>query len=97
VPIIVEFYDRLARTLGGPILAVAWGTGRIALPLAEAGHEVVAADRSNAMLAIARRKLAALPAAIQEHVTFINQQMSELNLGRRFGLVLCLLARSSIS
>jgi ubiquinone/menaquinone biosynthesis C-methylase UbiE len=87
VPIMVEFYDRLARTLGGPILAVACGTGRIALPLAEAGHEMVGADRSNAMLAVARRKLAALPAAVQERVTFINQDMSALNLDRRFGLV----------
>jgi ubiquinone/menaquinone biosynthesis C-methylase UbiE len=85
---VVSFYERLARRLGGPVLEVACGTGRIALPLAQAGLNVAGVDRSEAMLAIARRKLAALPAAIQARVTLVNQDMSALNLDRRFGLVL---------
>jgi hypothetical protein len=39
------------------------------------------------MLAIARRKLAALPASVQERLTLVNQDISALNLGRRFGFV----------
>jgi len=84
---IVAFYERLARQLGGPILELACGTGRIALPLAQAGLTVVGVDRSDAMLAMARRKLATLPVAVQERVTFLNQDMSALALGRRFALV----------
>ncbi|HEY2617191.1 MAG TPA: hypothetical protein VGI78_07625, partial [Acetobacteraceae bacterium] len=34
------FYAQLARETGGPVLEVACGTGRIALPLAERGFEV---------------------------------------------------------
>ena len=39
------------------------------------------------MLAIARRKLAALPAPVQGRLTLVNQDMRALNLGRRFGFV----------
>jgi ubiquinone/menaquinone biosynthesis C-methylase UbiE len=84
---IVAFYERLARKVGGPVLEVACGTGRIALPLAQAGLTVAGVDRSEAMLAIAGGKLATLPAAVQERLTLLNQDMSELNLDRRFGLV----------
>ena len=54
---VVAFYDRVAREVGGPILELACGTGRIALPLAKAGLHVTGVDRSEAMLTIARRKL----------------------------------------
>jgi ubiquinone/menaquinone biosynthesis C-methylase UbiE len=83
----VAFYDRIAREVGGDILELACGTGRIALPLAQAGLHVTGVDRSEAMLTIARRKLAALSASLQERLTLVNQDMSALNLGRRFGFV----------
>src|SRR5262249_5227553 len=84
---IVAFYERLARSLPGRILEVACGTGRIALPLAQAGINIVGVDRSEAMLAIARRKLAALPGSVQQSITLLNQDMSTLALDQRFGLV----------
>jgi ubiquinone/menaquinone biosynthesis C-methylase UbiE len=83
----VAFYDRVAREVGGPILELACGTGRIALPLAKAGLRVTGVDRSEAMLIIARCKLAALPASVQERLGLVNQDMSTLNLGRRFDFV----------
>jgi SAM-dependent methyltransferase len=83
----VQFYQRVAREVGGAVLELACGTGRIALPLAAAGLEVMGVDRSEAMLTIARRKLAALPAAVQRRVTLVHQDMSALDLGRRFGFV----------
>jgi ubiquinone/menaquinone biosynthesis C-methylase UbiE len=52
----VPFYLRQARKTGGPILELACGTGRIAIPLARAGFEVVGLDKSRAMLRIARAK-----------------------------------------
>lgn len=83
----MAFDERAAGEVGGPILELACGTGRIALPLAKAGLHVTGVDRSEAMLTIARRKLAALPALVQERLTLVNQDMSALNLGRRFGFV----------
>ena len=55
----LEFWLPFAAEHGGPILEVGAGTGRIALPLARAGHAVTALDPSPAMLAIARRRAAA--------------------------------------
>jgi len=83
----VAFYDRVAREVGGDILDLACGAGRIALPLAKAGLHVTGVDRSEAMLTIARRKLAALAASVQEQVTLVNQDISALNLGRHFGFI----------
>jgi SAM-dependent methyltransferase len=54
----VELYLALAQRTGGPILEVAVGTGRVALPLAAAGHEVVGVDIDPAMLDRARRRAA---------------------------------------
>ena len=55
----LDFWLPFAAEHGGPILEVGAGTGRIALPLARAGHAVTALDPSPAMLAIARRRAAA--------------------------------------
>jgi ubiquinone/menaquinone biosynthesis C-methylase UbiE len=82
----VAFYERVARETGGRILEVACGTGRIALPLASAGFHVTGVDRSGAMLSIARRKLAAASAPVQERISFVHQDMTALDLGQRFGL-----------
>jgi SAM-dependent methyltransferase len=82
------FYERLARQTGGPALELGCGTGRIALALAEAGLPVTGVDLSEGMLTIARRKLAQLPLSVQERLTLINQDMTTLELGRRFGCVL---------
>jgi SAM-dependent methyltransferase len=84
----VAFYERAAREVGGPVLELACGTGRVALPLAKAGLQVTGVDRSEAMLTIARRKLAALPASVRERLNLVNQDMSALNLDRDFGLIL---------
>lgn len=81
----IGFYERLARATGGPVLELACGTGRIALARADAGLEITGVDISEGMLSVARRKAAARPASVQQRLTLVQQDMSELNLGRRFG------------
>ena len=51
----VEFYVEEALASGGPVVELAVGTGRIAVPIAEARIAVVGVDRSEEMLAVARR------------------------------------------
>lgn len=46
----VELYLALATRTGGPILELAAGSGRIAVPLVEAGYDVTAVDLEPAML-----------------------------------------------
>lgn len=52
----LPFYVELARRTGGPILELMCGTGRLLLPLAEAGYQLTGIDLSPAMLAIARER-----------------------------------------
>jgi SAM-dependent methyltransferase len=53
----VPFWRNLAVHAGGPVLELGCGTGRIALPLARAGVHVVGIDRSEPMLARARKRV----------------------------------------
>jgi SAM-dependent methyltransferase len=51
----VEYYADLLAGVGGRILEPAAGTGRILIPLLEAGHEVEGLDTSPQMLAVCRQ------------------------------------------
>src|SRR5690242_5035466 len=55
----LPLYLELARAQGRRVLEVACGSGRVVLPMARAGFEVVGIDISPHMLALARQKLAA--------------------------------------
>lgn len=50
----LDLYLALAARTGGPVLELAVGTGRIAVPLAAAGYDVTGVDLDSAMLARAR-------------------------------------------
>jgi SAM-dependent methyltransferase len=54
----VPFWRNLALNAGGTVLELGCGTGRISLPLARAGVPLVGIDRSAAMLAFARQRMA---------------------------------------
>ncbi len=79
----LPYYLRLAGDLGGPVLELGAGTGRVTEALARAGHEVVAVDASPAMLARARERLAG-----SGGVELVAADMRDLCLGRAFPLVL---------
>ncbi|MHC5033561.1 MAG: class I SAM-dependent methyltransferase [Planctomycetota bacterium] len=83
----LEFYRDLVRQSGSPVLEVACGTGRVAIPLAREGAEVVGIDLSEPMLDIARAKLAKEPPAVQKRVSFIQADMKDFDLGRQFAAV----------
>src|SRR5436305_12283616 len=53
----VPFYVGLAREAGGPVVELAVGNGRVAIPVAQAiGRRVIGIDSSPAMLAHARAR-----------------------------------------
>jgi SAM-dependent methyltransferase len=52
----VPFYVAEAQRSGGPVLELGVGTGRIAVPVAAAGIEVVGVDLSAGMLEVAREQ-----------------------------------------
>ena len=53
----VPFWRRVASGAGGPVLELGCGTGRVSLPLARAGVDLVGIDRSAEMLARAHRQI----------------------------------------
>jgi SAM-dependent methyltransferase len=53
----LDLYLSLARRTGGPILELAAGTGRVAIPIAEAGFDMTGVDIDPAMLDRARARV----------------------------------------
>jgi SAM-dependent methyltransferase len=84
----LDFYLELARESEGPVLELACGTGRLLLPLAQAGREITGLEISPHMLAVARRKLLEQETAARQRVMLIEGDMSGFSLGRQFGLIL---------
>jgi SAM-dependent methyltransferase len=85
----VRYYRRLARQIGGPVLDLGCGTGRLLLPLVRDGIEVVGVDAAAPMLRRLRARLERLPAAARERATVVAADFRRLSLGRRFPLVVC--------
>lgn len=83
----VAYYVGLACGTRGPVLEYGVGTGRIALPMAEAGRNVIGVDLSAAMLRVCRDKLALRP-DLAKRVTLRRGDMRRVRLGRRFPLVI---------
>jgi len=54
-----------AAAHGAPVLDVGAGTGRVALALARAGHEVIALERDGALASELARRAAAMPVAVR--------------------------------
>jgi len=72
----VPFYLDACAGASGPIVEIGAGTGRIALPLARAGHDVVALDRSRPMLARLRARAAA--AGLDRRVEVVEGDLTDL-------------------
>lgn len=82
----VAFYVAEAVASGSPVLELGCGTGRILLPVAEAGVDVVGVDASADMLAIAREKLAASRPDVQRRARLMHGDMRDFELGQSFPL-----------
>lgn len=83
----VDFYVEVALELSGPTLEIGCGTGRVLIPTARAGVEIVGLDLSPNMLATCRQRLAAEPPAVRERVALVQGDMRRFDLGRTFRLV----------
>lgn len=83
----VDFFVEQARQSGGPVLEIGSGTGRVLIPTARAGVEIVGLDSSASMLEVCRGKLAHEPPEVQTKVQLVEGDMRQFDLGREFRLV----------
>ena len=83
----VDFYVEQALAAGGPVVELAVGTGRIAIPVARAGIRVIGVDSSPAMLAVARA--AAEEAGVAEVLDLRVGDLREPPVAERVALVVC--------
>jgi ubiquinone/menaquinone biosynthesis C-methylase UbiE len=82
----VDFYVGLAEQADGPVIELAAGTGRIAIPIVErTGKHVIGIDLSPAMLARARENAAAAGVELELH----EGDMRELQYEAATDLVIC--------
>lgn len=87
----VTFYRQLAnRRLGGPgrILELGAGSGRVTIPLARDGHEVVAIDQSPPMLARLRQRVHKLPRSVGNRITVRAGELCTFDVGEKFSLAI---------
>ncbi len=80
----IPFYVELAKGAGGAVLEVACGTGRVLLPILEAGVDVCGFDLRPGFLEALRRKAQA--AGLEAHV--FQADMRDFTMPRRYALVI---------
>jgi SAM-dependent methyltransferase len=83
----VGFYVDQALASGGPVVELAVGTGRIAVPIAEAGITVIGIDSSPEMLSVARA--AAEVAGVADLVDLRVGDLRDPPVAERVPLVIC--------
>ena len=100
-PFVAEFYDTIplyqdrddvgffvdsAVESGGPVLELGCGTGRVLIPTARIGIDIVGVDLSENMLDLCRKKLRAEQPEVQARAELLCDDMSTFDLGREFAL-----------
>ena len=69
----IPFYVKRATAVKGPVVELGAGTGRVAIPIARAGQDVVGVDLSGAMLTEASRRAAA--EGVADKISFVEADM----------------------
>lgn len=83
------FVARLAgEGVRGPLLELGCGTGRVAIPLALAGHAVTGIDVSEPMLDAARARRRRLPPEVAARLRFWRKDMRSFSFPRPFAAIL---------
>jgi hypothetical protein len=82
----IPMYVQLAAS-HDTILECGIGTGRIAIPLAQAGKTVYGIDNSTPMLRRLEQNLSSQPDALHQRIKFFCEDMRSFCLGQKFSLI----------
>ena len=92
----LDLYLALAGRTDGPILELAAGTGRLTVPLAEAGFNVTGVDLDPAMLYRARARAAAATSGTVDRLTLVEADLVGLRLPAAGSFGLAFIALNSL-
>jgi SAM-dependent methyltransferase len=84
----LDLYKAQAAVTGRNILELACGSGRLTMPLAEAGYSVTGVDLSKDMLSILDSKLKNKANHIRKRVEVINSDMRTFSIDKKFNLAI---------
>ena len=91
----IEIYLKNASVLGGQILELACGSGRVMIAMAEKGFHVTGIDLSRDMLDLLNEKLVKKPRRVRERITTYQCDMTNFCLSQKYKLIM--LPATSIS
>ena len=77
----IPFYLEYAQRAGSPVLELACGTGRVLIPLAEAGLGMYGVDISENMLSLCQRK--AVEKGLADEISLLQADMTGFDLPRK--------------
>ena len=80
----MTLYENFARAADGPVLDLGVGTGRIVIPLAQAGYDVWGIDNAGPML---ERATSTVEPAAADRLHLVEGDMREFKLGQTFALI----------
>lgn len=84
----LPLYLELAAVEGGSVLELACGSGRVLVPLVQAGSTVTGIDASPHMLEITRRKLAAAGPDVESRANLVMGDMRDFDVPGQFDFAL---------
>jgi len=82
----INFYRTLAERCGSPILECMCGTGRVMIPLADAGFEVTGVDQSSAMLDMLSSKVELIGGRVERNIDVVEGDIRSFKADARFKL-----------
>jgi len=84
----LRFYSELADEVAGSVLELGVGTGRIAMQLARAGHDVTGIDPSREMLRELEQRVRKEPEEVRRRLRWQRGDSRTIDLGKRFDLII---------
>ena len=83
----LPFYVDLAKQIGGPILEMGCGTGRVLLPIARMGIEIHGLDNAPTMLGILRERIQNEPEQVRSKIALHEGDMRQFRGQKKYALV----------
>ena len=83
----IAFFVDAATKVGGPVLELGCGSGRVLIPTARAGIDIVGLDASSEMLGVCAARLREEPSAVQQRATLVHGDMRAFTLHGTFALI----------